>query len=137
MFWKFRKWKVRIGSYCTTGCLFRLGIFHPLSTGYNTCSMMARLDLFYSKHLSFCDFRIKSTEISSKWQNFVLYIDIFPHFSPIAKYGAKARALGYTGSDFTANCSFLNYKMQNFYIILIGYEVKQLWRIYGNCSVAK
>ena len=74
--------------YPTTGCLFRLGIFQPLSTGYNTCSMNARLDLFYSKHLYFCDFRIKSTEILSKWQN--LYFEIFPHFSPIAKHGAKA-----------------------------------------------
>ena len=56
-----------------TGCLLAfVFFFEPLSTDYNTCSMMAGLDLFYSKHLSFWDFRIKSTEISSKWQNFVL-----------------------------------------------------------------
>ena len=55
-----------------TGCLLAFVFFQPLSTDYNTCSMMAGLDLFYSKHLSFWDFRIKSTKISSKWQNFVL-----------------------------------------------------------------
>ena len=56
----------------STGCLLAFVFFQPLSTGYNTCSMMAGLDSFYSKHLSFCDFILKLTDISLKWQNFVL-----------------------------------------------------------------
>ena len=52
------------------GVWWRLFFFQALSTGYNTWSMMARLDLFYSKHLSFRDISIKSVEISSKCQNF-------------------------------------------------------------------
>ena len=50
----------------STGCLFEFVFFEVGSTGYNNCSMMARLELFCSKHLSFCDFRIKFTEMSSK-----------------------------------------------------------------------
>ena len=89
--------------FSPTGCLFEFGFFRPCAKICNACPIMAKLDLFERKHLSFCESRIKPCKKSLKLQNFCF--EIFCTFFPIVKQRATTSSLGGSGRDMEAKFS--------------------------------